>query len=394
VSISKNEPDLDPSNNQISLTEMIYPAPSVSVGNVSVYRLSGVTATFNVVLAAANNQPVSLFCATTNGSARSPGDYLSVSRTLTIPPGATNASFSVTIQDSGLVQSNLVFFLNVGLSPSSAPLATASCTLINNDFYSFSATNISVAAGLSSNTNAVFVVRLSGSNYTSASVDYFTRDGTAVSGMDYLGKAGTLVFPAGVTNGSVSIPVYAASGSAPFKTFYLILANPVNAILAVPQATASILQSNYNPVFGLARLLLDGRCQLTVNGAVSGRTYVLLASTNLMDWTPISGFVTTNSPVTIYDPHESEYQRRFYRIGPLSLAPAMRLGVNAEQSSNGNRFSADLYALPGLSYSINASTDFLNWQLVTNFVSTNSPFSFQDSNATNYSRRFYQAVMK
>jgi hypothetical protein len=181
--------------------------------------------------------------------------------------------------------------------------------------------------------------------------------------------------------------VYATAGYAPPKTFYLILANPVNAVLGVSQATASIL--NTEVMIGLSQLLSDGRFQLTVNGGVSGQSYVLLASTNLVDWTPISGFVDTNPPITIYDPAAAEYRQRFYFIGPLSLAPPMKLGINA-----GQPFNAMLYALPGLSYEIDASTNLVNWLPLTNFISTNTPFYFNDPTATNYNQRFYRAVIK
>jgi uncharacterized repeat protein (TIGR01451 family) len=387
ASVSKNEPQLYPSDNQISLTEMIYPPPSVTVSNLSVYRQSGVTATFNIVLASPSTQPISLYCYTTNGSAVSSRDYLAVSTTLTIPPGATNANLPVTIENNGLVESNVVFYLNVSVSPSAAPIATGSCTLINNNFYGFSVTNISLTSSPSGITNAVFSVSLSGNNYTSASVDYFTRDGTAASGRDYAGKAGTLAFPSGVTTEMLSIPVSATPGYGPTKTFYLILANPVNAVLGVSQAMASIL--NTDVMIGPSQLLSDGRFQLTMNGGVSGQSYVLLASTNLVDWTPISGFVDTNPPITIYDPDAVEYSQRFYRIGPLSLAPPMKLGVNA-----GKPFNAMLYALPGLGYEIDASTDLINWLPLTNFIGTNSPFYFNDPTATNYNQRFYRAVIK
>ena len=108
---------------------------------------------------------------------------------------------------------------------------------------------------------------------------------------------------------------------------------------------------------------------------------------------PISGFVDTNPPVTIFDPYAAHYRQRFYRIGPISLAPPMKLGLTTGQSLGSNGFSAMLYALPGLNYEIDASTDLFNWQPLTNFLSTNSPFFFLDSSATNYGQRFYRAVM-
>ena len=100
--------------------------------------------------------------------------------------------------------------------------------------------------------------------------------------------------------------------SVPVKTFYLDLANPVNAVLAVPGATASILRPDL--IVGSSQLLSDGRFQLTLNGAL-GQNYFLLASTNLLDWTAISNFVATNQPVTVFDPDASNHPARFYRIG-------------------------------------------------------------------------------
>jgi hypothetical protein len=154
----------------------------------------------------------------------------------------------------------------------------------------------------------------------------------------------------------------------------------------------SVVTSN-NVVIGPSKLLPDGQFQLTVNGGVSGQSYVLLASTNLVDWTPISGFVDTNPPVTISDPDAANYRRRFYRIGPLSLAPAMTLGLNSGQRSSSNGFNMVLNSLPGLNYEIEASTDLVNWVIITNFMTTNSPYCFGDPQARNYQRRFYRAVM-
>src|SRR5439155_26968752 len=103
--------------------------------------------------------------------------------------------------------------------------------------------------------------------------------------------AGILVFAAGVTTGFVSVLVYAIADSVPVNTFYLDLANPVNAVLAVPGATASILRPDL--ITGSSQLLSDGRFQLTLNGSL-GQNYYLLASTSLLDWTAISNFVVTN----------------------------------------------------------------------------------------------------
>ena len=146
-------------------------------------------------------------------------------------------------------------------------------------------------------------------------------------------------------------------------------------------------------VFGPSKLLPNGQFQLTINGGVSGHSYVLLASTNLVVWTPITGFVNTNPPIILCDPAAANYPSRFYRIGPLSLAPAMILGLNSGQLSETNGLHLLLNSLPGLNYEIEASTDLVSWLIITNFTPTNSPFYFSDPQAKSYKRRFYRAVM-
>jgi hypothetical protein len=164
-------------------------------------------------------------------------------------------------------------------------------------------------------------------------------------------------------------------------------------VVATVIAPSSVVV-NTNVVIGPSKLLSNGQFQLTVNGGVSGQSYVLLASTNLVDWTPISGFVDTNPPVTIYDPDAAKYRWRFYRIGPMSVAPAITLSLNSGQLFGSNGINFALYSLPGLNYEIEASTNLVNWTTITNFVSTNSTFYFSDPAAKNFKQRFYRAVMQ
>jgi hypothetical protein len=168
--------------------------------------------------------------------------------------------------------------------------------------------------------------------------------------------------------------------------------------LSSTQVVAAVISPNIivstNVAIGPSKLLPNGQFQLTINGGVSGQSYVLLASTNLVDWLPISGFVDTNPPITVYDPDASNYRWRFYRIGPLSLAPAMKLGLNSGQPLGSNGFNVVLNSLPGLNYEIEASTNLVDWTTITNFVSTDSPFYFTDPTAKNFKYRFYRAVMQ
>jgi hypothetical protein len=81
-------------------------------------------------------------------------------------------------------------------------------------------------------------------------------------------------------------------------------------------APASVVTSNI--VIGPSRILSNGQFQLVVSGGASNQKYVLMASSNLLNWSPISTFVDTNPPLTLYDSNAPNYQRRFYRIGPTN----------------------------------------------------------------------------
>jgi hypothetical protein len=148
-----------------------------------------------------------------------------------------------------------------------------------------------------------------------------------------------------------------------------------------------------NPAIGRCQVLLNGSFQFAVTGGVLGQSYVVLASTNLVNWVPISGYIFTNPPITIFDSDATNFPWRFYRIGPLSSASsALKLAPRAGQPLGTTGFNLTLYSLPGLNYRIDASTDLVNWVTVAAFTSTNSPLSFSDSSATNYRQRFYRAV--
>jgi hypothetical protein len=136
----------------------------------------------------------------------------------------------------------------------------------------------------------------------------------------------------------------------------------------------------------------DGGFRLAVYGEI-GSDYTLQASTNLVDWVSIFNFSCTNSPTYVVDPGAKYFGWRFYRIaqGTLPVLVKLRLGTPAFTTTNGLRLN--LEGPLGFSYTIQASTNLLNWQPLTNFVGAQSPFYFSDPGTTNYDRRFYRAVV-
>jgi Concanavalin A-like lectin/glucanases superfamily/CARDB/Bacterial TSP3 repeat len=134
------------------------------------------------------------------------------------------------------------------------------------------------------------------------------------------------------------------------------------------------------------------RLRLSVFGQV-GHNYTLLASTNLVNWAPILSFACTNGTMDVFDPDAQSYRARFYRLAPLTAVSGLKLGLGSARPLGSNGLDMVLFSLPGLEYRIDASGDLVNWTAVTNFVGTNATMYFRDTSATNYSRRFYRAVV-
>ena len=138
--------------------------------------------------------------------------------------------------------------------------------------------------------------------------------------------------------------------------------------------------------------LADGRLRLTLFGQM-GHNYTLLASTNLVNWTPVLTFACTNGTMDVFDPDAKSYPARFYRLAPPTGIAGPRLGLGSAHPLSSNGLDLALFSVPGLQYRVDASGDLLNWTAVSNFISTNAVIYFRDASATNYSRRFYRAVV-
>jgi plastocyanin len=60
-------------------------------------------------------------------------------------------------------------------------------------------------------------------------------------------------------------------------------------------------------------VLSDGRFQCTVSNLVTSKTYIMQASTNLVDWVPISTNVAASSVESYVDDGAAAFPRRCYR---------------------------------------------------------------------------------
>lgn len=156
-------------------------------------------------------------------------DYTPVSGRLIFGPGETLKTFNVPIIDDDLLEDSetVVFALTnlVGQAQLAASPLTV-LTIIDNDFrpgtLTFSA--ISYRVSETNGTITLNVYRTNGFTGT-VSARYFTADGSATTGLDYLGGGGLLTFTEGVTNQSITIRILNDTLVEGNETFYVGLTN-------------------------------------------------------------------------------------------------------------------------------------------------------------------------
>ena len=196
--------------------------------------------------------------ATSDGTATvANGKYGATNGTLSFGPGVLSQSFTVRIIDETLVEGDK--FLNLALSGGTNPnpggavaygQKTATLTIQDNDMaFSFSAANYSVSEG---GGLATITILRTGDTNTQASVTFMTSDGTAVSGVKYLGQTNTLTFFPNDVSQTVSIPIIEELFAEGNETVLLSLSSPATtdpsgvAILgAIPTATLTIIEDDF-----------------------------------------------------------------------------------------------------------------------------------------------------
>jgi hypothetical protein len=173
------------------------------------------------------------------GTATADADYTTKTGSVTFlgntnaPGGAGQTSKTITIPilDDGEVEGDETFDFSLSLpgGPATAALgtpSTATVTIKDDDLagdFEFSALRYDVAE---TGVQAVITVNRVGGSSGSASVDYWTSDGTATAPADYATSTGTLQFGPGEVSRTFSVPVTWDAVGEGDETVNLGLANP------------------------------------------------------------------------------------------------------------------------------------------------------------------------
>ena len=211
--------------------------PSISIAAVTVAEgNTGNTAfVFNLTLSAPSSSTVTVDYATADGSAVAPGDYTSVTNTVTFNPGQTSKQAIVQVVGDTVVETNETFTVSLS-NPTNATVSGSGSALgtINNDdaLPSISIAAVTLAEGNTGNTAFVFNLTLSAPSASTVTVDYATADGSAVAPGDYTSTSGTVTFSPGQTSKQVVVQVKGETLHETNETFSVNLSNASNATIA------------------------------------------------------------------------------------------------------------------------------------------------------------------
>ena len=137
-----------------------------------------------------------------------------------------------------------------------------------------SVSDVSIAEGNTGTSNAVFTVSLSVPSTQQVTVNYATANDTASASSDYIATAGTLSFPAGATSQTIIVPIKGDNRDEPDETFFVTLAQPVNAALHRSRAIGTIVNDDLPPIL----MIGNARATQAVNGATTAILTLTLSS--------------------------------------------------------------------------------------------------------------------
>lgn len=282
-------------------------------------------ATFTVSLSRAVSQSVSVGYATSDGTATfAGGDFFQTSGTIVFSPGQTSQIISVQVVGDTAVENDETFLVTLS-NPNRVVLgdSTGQATIVDNDsggggggggtVPTVSVTDQSVTEGDTGTTAMTFTISLSNADTGTVRVDYETVAGTAAAGQDFTSTSGELVFAAGETSKTVSVPILGDISDEDTETFILLLARVQGATFADSQGTGTIVDNDGTPTLSVDDVSTpegdEGTIDVTVTLQLSGPSNEFVS----VDFETADGTATfddadfhSTSGTTVFQPGETQ----------------------------------------------------------------------------------------
>ena len=291
--------------------------PVLSLEDVTVRE--DADAEFVVSLGGESEREVTVSYATTDDTAKQPGDYTTASGSLTFAAGDTAKTITVEIENDTVDEAETEQFKLTLSNKVNATLSGGQATLqklgkITDDDHPpvLSLEDVTVRE----DADAEFVVSLGGESEREVTVSYATTDDTAEASdelvtRDYTGASGSLTFAAGDTAKTITVEIEDDTvDEAETEQFKLTLSNEVNATLSGGQATlqklGKIEDDDGAPVLSLEDVTVredadaefvvslgaKSEREVTVSYATADDTAEASDETETRDYTSASGSLT------------------------------------------------------------------------------------------------------
>ncbi|MEY2475791.1 MAG: large repetitive protein [Actinomycetota bacterium] len=276
---------------------------NLSIADASLNEPDAGTAnmTFTVTLSPPAAGDVTVHYATSDGSAKAPGDYTARSGDLTFATGETSKTILVPVVGDTAAEANETFTVTLS-SPTNASIAdgTATGTIVNEDGPppQLSVSDVAVTEGTGAPVSAVFTITLSPASTGNVTVHYATADGTATAPADYASTAGDFTFTPGQTSKTVSVPVVGDSNDEPVETFTLELSNADNAGVLDGSGTGTITDNDAAPTLSVNDVTVTEGNSGTTNATFTVTLSAASGNTVVVDYATTDGTASAPSDYT------------------------------------------------------------------------------------------------
>lgn len=228
--------------------------PALTFAGVSV--VEGDDGTTNAVLtlqlSSTNANPVTVEFATKDGTAVAGLDYIAQSNSVTFAPGETNQSIVIQVVSDILPEVDEAFSVCLtNVVHATLEETQRMVAILDDDQPLLTVADIIVQEPVDGTVAAEFHLVLDVASTVTTSVDFFTGDGTALAGGDYLGSSAQITFAPGVRTQVVAVIVQSDIYTEVPETFFLNLINPVHLALQRAQAQATILDGTTPPTISV-----------------------------------------------------------------------------------------------------------------------------------------------
>jgi hypothetical protein len=205
---------------------------------------------------------------TVNGTATAPSDYVAKSGTLVFQRGGTRTkNVCTTLKGDVLVEPTESFKIKISHASGASIADNVGAITVTDDDTGpgVSISNVAKNEGWLANNLYNFNVSLSAASPQTVTVPWSTASGSAFSGSDFVGQAGTLTFLPGETLKTVTVPVNGDLAVESTETFFVNLGAPSNATITDGQGVGTIFNDD-------ASSFDEGLAAATNMGSLSGDT--------------------------------------------------------------------------------------------------------------------------